>query len=171
MMEQALLDGWVWSGPLIALGLYGKTDGLGARFGMRHWLRLKLGLVLCAPVLAMAAEQMILTMDPSTLPLMTWLFILMFSNGGWLVSELDKLAEIIVSDGISKLEHVRNLLKFTQGWIASNMAGIGVYFIAKSSPAWINMEAPSEMIVLLAVCAGGYSGVRFWDWAKARFFK
>lgn len=133
--------------------------------------RAKLCLVVLTLPLAAMAEQTTRGMSPQDIPFWTWVFIAFFANLGWAVAELDKLADLLVNDGRPRREYVRALLKFVQTWLASGLAAIGVYFIAKSSPGWLGFqdEVP-EMLALLGVAAGGYGGVQTLEWLKLRLF-
>lgn len=118
---------------------------------------------------AVLADEIMRNVDPATLPWWTWAFITAFASVGWAIAELDKMADIIFPEGLTPRARLVAALKFSQGYLASGFAGVGIYFIAKVSPGWIGMkgEVP-EMIVLLLVTAGGYGGTRFLQWLLTR---
>lgn len=114
---------------------------------------------------AAMAGEVLRNVDPVTLRWWTWAFITAFSTIGWAISELDKLAEILFPEGMTPKQRAQAAFKFTQGYIASGFAGVGIYFIAKVAPGWINMQGDvPEMIILLLVTAAAYGGTRFLNW-------
>lgn len=118
---------------------------------------------------AARAQDVLRSVDPSDLAWWTWGFILAFSSIGWAIAELDKLAEILEPDGMTRQQRLRATLKFGQGYLASLFAGIGTYFVAKVAPGWIDMhgEIP-EMLILLFIAAAAFGGTRFLHWLLAR---
>ena len=125
---------------------------------------------------AAQAESILRHVDPAELKWWTWGFILVFSTIGWAVAELDKLAEILEPEGMTRQQHLRAKLKYGQGYLASLGAGVSAYFLAKSGPAAATatgiVSIPGdipEMMVLLMVFAAGYGGIRFVQWMAARW--
>lgn len=118
---------------------------------------------------ASKAEELMHNVDPASLPWWTWAFITAFASVGWAIAELDKMADIIFPEGLTPRQRMAATLKFSQGYLASGFAGVGIYFIAKVAPTWIGMRGyVPEMIVLLMVTAGDYGGARFLQWMLAR---
>jgi len=59
-----------------------------------------------------------------------------------------------------------------QGFFAAELCGLSVYFLTKSSPKWLNLEAtPPEMTLFVLVGIAGFSGTRGLEWVRAKFFK
>lgn len=132
-------------------------------------LFVKTGMVFGLWPAAAIADEALRNVDPASLPWWTWGFITGFATIGWAISELDKMAEIIFPEGLSPKQRLQAALKFTQGYIASGFAGIGIYFIAKVAPSWVGMKGDvPEMVILIMVTAGAYGGTRFLNWVLAR---
>lgn len=125
--------------------------------------------VLFALVASARAEEVLRNVDPASLPWWTWAFITVFSTLGWAVAELDKMAEILFPEGLTSKQRAQAALKFLQGYLASGVAGLGIYFVAKIAPGWINMTGDiPEMLIFIFVMAAGFGGTRFLNWALAR---
>jgi hypothetical protein len=115
------------------------------------------------------AADVLRNVDPANLPFMTWAFITAFSVVGWAIAELDKLVDIVFPEGITARQRFAASLKFGQGFLASGFAGVGTYFVAKVSPAWIGMQGDvPEMIILLMVTTAAFGGTRFINAVMAR---
>ena len=111
---------------------------------------------------AARAQDVLRNVDPATLPWWTWGFITAFATMGWAIAELDKMAEILFPEGLTPKQRAQAAFKFAQGYLASGVAGVGIYFVAKVSPGWIGMKGDiPEMIILLLVTAAAYGGTRF----------
>lgn len=131
----------------------------------RLLLNVKLLLLISTWSAAAMAAEVLRNVDPAALPWWTWAFITAFSTIGWAISELDKMADILFPDGLTAKQRAEAALKFTKGYIASGFAGVGIYFVAKVAPGWINMQGDvPEMIILLLVTASSYGGTRFLNW-------
>lgn len=118
---------------------------------------------------AARAEDVLRNVDPAQLPWWTWAFISIFSTIGWAIAELDKMAEILFPEGLTPKQRAQATLKFAQGYVASGFAGVGIYFVAKVAPGWLNMQGDIPvMIILIAVTASAFGGMRFLSWVLAR---
>lgn len=141
-----------------------RYDIVPASFMVKFYLWL--GLI---PASAFAQETM-KNLDPVDLRWWTWCFIFLFANIGWVIAELDKLADIWYLEGKSKRDHALMVLKFGQGFVASNFAGVAAYFAGKSSPDLVGFDNPvPEMLLLLAVTVAGYWGTQVLTKLSIRF--
>lgn len=138
------------------------------RYAMRPLLIFKTILLLVTWAGAAQAQHVLKQVDPADLAWWTWGFIVLFSAIGWAIAELDKLAEILEPEGLTRQQHMRAKLKYGQGFVASQAAGVSAYFLAKIAPAaatstgfiTVNGNLP-EMAILLMVFAAGFGGIRF----------
>lgn len=129
-------------------------------------LRAKVALVAAWPALAWGASRL----DAESISAWGWAFILVFSLLGWIVSDLDKVAELWNVAGKSAYERVRGALVLVKTIAASLLAGVSTFFIGKFFPAlFLSMlgvkpetspELP-EMALLLAAAFAGYMGARW----------
>ena len=139
------------------------------KFAYPRLFKFKFAVALLTPWLAQAAEQKLHDLDPAQIAWWTWGFILFFALIGWSISELDKLADVLVRDDKTRRDYIVGCLKVAQSAIASVAAGIGVYFAAKISPEYFGVsESMPEMLILLAVALAGYGGVGFLNWLATR---
>lgn len=142
-------------------------------------LKAKLALAAAAPALAYAGEQAIQGTAASSLSLLTWCFVIAFSLLGWVVADLDKVADLWSVDGQPLREAIKARLKLLQTIAASLLAGVCMFFLGKLSPGilvglmGIKADAPQvpEMLLLIFTAGAGYMGSRWWDWFEGRFFK
>jgi hypothetical protein len=59
-----------------------------------------------------------------------------------------------------------------QGVLGSVLAGVCVFFIAKSSPGYIGLDAPPpEMLVFVFVAIAGFAGTKGLAFLRDRFIK
>lgn len=150
-------------------------------------LRLKVFLVLSAPMLAWAAEEAVQraarTGSVEAITLLQWGFIFGFSMLGWAVSELDKVAELWNTDGRTQAELWRERLKLLKGVAAANAAGITLYFLSQGAPGFFlrvigvgdaiasgDAAKLPEMVTFVFVAGGGYMGARWFAWLERKFF-
>lgn len=111
------------------------------------------------------------TLDPDKVHSSTWVWLMVFSLMGWLASDLPKLAGWI-DRALNEGNILKTRLEIVQGALSSVFLGVGVYFIGKSYPKWLQLEAnPPEMILFVFVGIAGYAGTRGLEWARNRFFK
>jgi uncharacterized membrane protein len=136
----------------------------------------KLFFLVVLPFAAHAAEQVVqrqVTMASITLT--TWLFVWMFSTGGWAIVHLDTLAEWFGPDGITqtveeKKALLKERLKIVKNYIASILAGVGYFLLASSVPGWLGMNfTPPEMVIFVGAVPAAMGGSMTWDKFKGRF--
>lgn len=129
-------------------------------------LRAKVALVASWPVLAYGASRL----DAESISAWTWAFILGFSLLGWVVSDLDKVAELWNLEGKSMYERVRARFVLLKTIAAAEFAGVSTFFLGKLFPAaFLSMmsvkpeQAPElpEMALMLAAAFAGYMGARW----------
>lgn len=121
--------------------------------------------------------------SPLELPWTAWAFIAAFAIGGWVVADLDKVAELWNLEGKSPFEKVKARFVLVKAIVASLLAGISTYFVGKVVPGFLltmmgmapapgspTPEIP-EMLLFLAVTSAGYMGARWWDMLEKRMFK
>lgn len=142
-------------------------------------LRAKLAIAGVSPVLAFAGEQAIQGTSASSLSLLTWCFVIAFSLLGWVVADLDKVADLWSVEGQPMREAIKARLKLLQTIAASLLAGVCMFFLGKLAPGiligllGVKADAPQvpEMLLLIFTAGAGYMGSRWWDWFEAKFFK
>jgi hypothetical protein len=99
------------------------------------------------------ADDLLKKADPATVPLLTYLWVGIFSMLGWSAASLSVLAGWHDGDIAVRLE-------ILQGIFASLGAGICAFFLSK-------IAGQSEMLSYMLVMAGGFGGER----ALRRFFE
>lgn len=140
-------------------------------------LRVKAALVAASPFAAYAAEQTIHRLSTEAISPWTWLFIAGFALLGWVVSELDKVAELWNLEGRALHERVKARLVFVKSLAAALLAGVIAFFLGKLAPAWllgamgVKADAPPEipeMALLLGAAFAGYMGARWFAWLELK---
>jgi hypothetical protein len=142
-------------------------------------LRFKVALIASTPIVAWAAAEQISRASASSLPAVTWMFMIGFSLIGWAVADLDKVAELWDTEGHSAYELWKVRLTLLKTIAASIAAGILMFFLGKLAPAMLvgmlGLQGPTpevpEMLLLIFTAGAGYMGTRWFDWFEARFFK
>lgn len=143
--------------------------------------RAKAALLAITPILAHAADnvmaQLALRGSLEDLSALTWFFLAFFSLLGWIVADLDKLAELWDTDGKTMAEKVRERLKLCKGVAGSLVAGMSIYFLGRHAPGVflgaIGLQGEvylPEMVLFVFVTMGGYMGTRFWAWFERKYF-
>lgn len=128
--------------------------------------------LLCS-VAAHAAERALLQLGPGDVQLVTWGFILLFSTLGWASAELDEMILSIANvDDKPFASAWRARLAHVKGLVASETAGICVYFLGLSAPALIGFPEKSlpEMVLLISCTGAGIGGTKTLRWLLGRFF-
>lgn len=121
--------------------------------------------------MAVFAQAQVADLDPEKVRLATYLWLMGFALLGWLASDLPKLAGW-VDHSINDGNLLKTRLEIVQGFFAAELAGVLVYFLAKSSPKWVGLEAsPPEMTLFVFVGIAGFAGTRGLEWVRTRFFK
>lgn len=140
-------------------------------------LRAKFLFVAFSPALAWATEQRMASEAIGGISMLTWLAMLGFATLGWIVSDLDKVAELWKPG--EAYERWKERLKLWKGIAASNLAGIFTFFIGKGAPGLIlsatglkvegggNPVIP-EMLLFLMVAGAGYMGTRWFSWLERK---
>ena len=155
-----------------------------------HLLRVKFALVFpITPAMAWAGDSAMQTAvrhgSVEAVTLLQWGFIVGFSMLGWVVSELDQVAELWNLEGRSKYEVWKERLKLLKGLAAANAAGIMVYFLGGAAPSFLlrmlgldpaiagpggaNAQFP-DMVLFVFVAGAGYMGARWFNWLERKFF-
>jgi hypothetical protein len=121
--------------------------------------------------LAAHAQAQIDQLDPEKVKLVTYVWLAGFALLGWLASDLPKLAGW-VDRTLNNGNLLKTRLEIIQGLFAAELAGVCIYFLAKSSPKWLNLETtPPEMTLFVFVGIAGFAGTRGLDWVRTKFFK
>ena len=141
-------------------------------------LAVKGGALLAAVPIAAYAAQIALhrVVNPEDLGMWTWIFLLAFSNAAWAIQHLDAVVEW-VADGDPKtaaewraLWRIR-IQQVITPWLAANAAGIMAYMLAKSAPAWFNLDAdPPEMVLLIGAFFAALGGQKSLEKISRTFF-
>lgn len=138
-------------------------------------LQAKAAIVAFTPLLAHAAGEQLALRAESLSPT-TWFFIVLFSLLGWIVSDLDKVAELWNLEGKTLHERVRARLVLAKTVGAALLAGVCMFFLGKLAPGVLlgmlgvaggARELP-EMGLLIGTAVAGYMGARFFDWLERR---
>lgn len=130
-------------------------------------------LLVTLPFAAYAAEQTIHQQDTiAQVTMLTWLFLWIFSTGGWAIVHLDTLVEWYGADGTLEERKAlwRERLKIVKNYVASLTAGGGFFLLAVSVPKWIglNFDLP-EMVILVGSVPAAMGGTMTWDKIKTQF--
>lgn len=142
-----------------------------------HILRIKVALIAFAPVAAWAGEQVLRRAGSAeSVTPWTWFFILAFALLGWMVADLDKVAELWNLEGKSPVERVRARLVFVKNVATALLAGVIAFFFGRLFPGLVlglmgvQTSAPEipEMALLLATAFAGYMGARFFAWLELK---
>jgi len=121
--------------------------------------------------LAAYAQDQVGGLDPEHVRLATYLWLSAFSLLGWLASDLPKLAGW-VDRTLNHGNLLKTRLEILQGFFAAELAGLLVYFLTKSSPKWLGMNAaPPEMTLFVFVGLAGFAGTRGLEWVRERLLK
>lgn len=142
-------------------------------------LRVKVALVALSPLFAYGAEAQIQRHAAESVSGWTWFFVFAFSALGWVVSEVDKVAELWNLDGRTIYERVKVRLVLFKTVAASAFAGVATFFIGKIAPdilLWaLGVDAKTrstpeipEMLLLLAAAFAGYMGARWFAWMETK---
>jgi hypothetical protein len=132
---------------------------------------LALMMAVAGSAMAVAAQTQIDQLGPDKVRLATYAWLFGFSLMGWLASDAPKLAGWVdrtLNDG----NLLKTRLEIVQGFVAAELAGVCVYFLAKSSPKWLGLDAtPPEMTLFVFVGIAGFAGTRGLEWVRMKFFK
>lgn len=141
------------------------------------WLtQVKIFILMLVPFAAWAVEQNVLREqdDLSSIALMTWFFLIVFSTVGWAIIHLDTLVEWF-SDGKEKTTAERKALwksrlGVVKTYLASLSAGVAFYLLASSVPEWVGLKfGVPEFVILVGAVPAAMGGTVTWEWIAKKF--
>lgn len=137
--------------------------------------RVKVAVVAATPPLAYAAEQTMRVVSPfDEITLFTWAGIFLFAAAGWIVADVDKVAELWNEAHDTRYKQIVARLKLVQSIIGAKVAGVFTYFLGKMAPGPLmammglkfeHGQAPEvhEFLLFIAVFGAGWLGARWFE--------
>lgn len=137
--------------------------------------RVKVAVVAATPPLAYAAEQTMQIVSPfDELTLFTWVGIFLFAAAGWIVADVDKVAELWNEAHDTRYKQILARLKLVQSIAGSLVAGVFTYFGGKVAPGPVfgamgfvqQAGQPFEVhefVLFMAVAGAGWLGARWFE--------
>lgn len=132
-------------------------------------------LVAMTPPLAYAAEQTMLRASPlEEISILTWVAIIVFATIGWIVYDVDRVADLWNEEHDTRYKRIVARLKLFKSIIGSQAAGVFTYFGGKVAPGMFvtlmglktdggHPPEIHEFLLLILVAGAGWLGSRWFE--------
>ena len=137
--------------------------------------RVKAAVVAATPPAAYAAQEALRVVSPfEEITLFTWAGIFLFAAAGWIVADVDKVAELWNEAHDTRYKQMVARLKLVQSVVGSVTAGVFTYFGGKLAPGFLvstmglrfdGGQPPEvhEFVLFMAVAGAGWLGARWFE--------